>query len=749
MILMLVLMGSVQAMAQGLKIKRFSYAKSGETLKGEQIYARTDNEELLEAEQGYSPYPWILYLENGGSVQFELPDSQKHTHQVVPVVSGMHSFTYHNGKDMYIDVNVVPYAVPYLGELRLHDLTTSDGSLKRLTSPDPEGHEEFYQYTINSDDDLKLLTMNTSPGPAYLMMSQSIPTQGYWYSKNLASQVDFAKGVSVDQLKQIAVSQGFDPKDFVVQVGIYGNGGLIYSDIYRDKAKGVVRLTWIRIIDKRPQIKKVTLTTQISPAGAGEVLINKVSQSSIQVDQGTQVHLKARVTSQGYVFDHWADAAGQSLGTDSLLSYVVEENTTLTVHFKKKEFEVKASSNDLALGSVEPATLKVKAGGEASFTATAKENAIFKGWKQKGSAEVSVTELVLKLTNVQEASEWTAVFEKKEFEVKASSNDLALGTVEPAMLKVKAGGEATFTAKAKENAIFKGWKQKGSAEVSVTGSVLKLTNVQEASEWTAVFEKKEFEVKASSNDLALGSVEPATLKVKAGGEVTFTATAKENAIFKGWKKGSAEVSVTESVLKLTNVQEASEWTAVFEKKASTPEVGAVDLQFGQREAILTWAPGSATSWQIKLYRSDTKLVKTILTQLPRVELESLVPGEVYRYELVAKRQGKLDSQVKQGTFKTDQFNEREALAPYLKNFSKLLRGKAFDLIWMDVNLSEFYQETPIYEYYWQLNETSPKVLLIPDGKQLTLDTNQVGGCLIILIKSGDTLLYEVRYELDK
>ena len=669
MILMLVLMGSVSAVAQGLKIKKFSYAKSGETLRGEQLYARTDNEEIWERGNGYSPYPWILYLENGGHVQLELPDSQKH--QVGP---GYHSFTYKNGVDMNIHVNVVPYAVPYLGELRLQG-AVSGSSLIRLTSPDPEGHEEFYQYTINSDNDLKLLTMNTSPGPAYLVMSQSIPTQGYWYGENLVSQVDFAKGVSVDQLKQIAVSQGFDPKDFVVQVGIYGNGGLIYSDIYRDKAKGVVRLTWIRIIDKRPQIKKVTLTTQISPAGAGEVLINKVSQSSIQVDQGTQVHLKAQVTSQGYVFDHWADAVGQSLGTDSLLSYVVEENTTLTAHFKKKEFEVKASSNDLALGTVEPAMLKVKAGGEATFTATAKENAIFKGWK-KGLAEVSVTGSVLKLTNVQEASEWTAVFEKKA-------------------------------------------------------------------------EEKYYTLKAVSSNETLGTVEPAELKVKAGGEVTFTATAKENAIFKGWKKGSAEVSVTGSVLKLTNVQEASEWTAVFEKKASTPEVGAVDLQFGQREAILTWAPGSATSWQIKLYRSDAKLVKTILTQLPRVELESLVPGEVYRYELVAKRQGKLDSQVKQGTFKTDQFNEREALAPYLKNFSKLLRGKAFDLIWMDVNLSEFYQETPIYEYYWQLNETSPKVLLIPDGKQLTLDTNQVGGCLIILIKSGDTLLYEVRYELDK
>ena len=486
----------------------------------------------------------------------------------------------------------------------------------------------------------------------------------------------FAQGVSVQYLKEQAHNRGLDPNDFVLQIGLdcFGSS-ILFSEVYDGQAREELKTTFLRIIDKRPQIKKVKLTTQISPVGVGRVLINEVSQSSIQVDHGTQVRLEAQVTSQGYVFDHWADAAGQSLGTDSLLSYVVEENTTLTAHFKKKEFEVKASSNDLALGTVEPATLTVKAGGEVTFTATAKENAIFKGWK-KGTAEVSVTESVLKLTDVQEASEWTAVFEKKA-------------------------------------------------------------------------EEKYYTLKASSNDLALGTVEPAELKVKAGGEVTFTATAKENAIFKGWKKGSAEVSVTESVLKLTNVQEASKWTAVFEKKASTPEVGAVDLQFGQREAILTWAPGSATSWQIKLYRSDTKLVRTILTQLPRVELESLIPGEVYRYELVAKRQGKLDSQVKQGTFKTDQFNEREALAPYLKNFSKLLRGKAFDLIWMDVNLSEFYQETPIYEYYWQLNETSPKVLLIPDGKQLILDTNQVGGCLIILIKSGDTLLYEVRYELDK
>ena len=592
MILMLVLMGSVQAVAQGLKIKKFSYAKSGDLLKGAQLYVRTRDAMSTERGQGYAPVPWIVYLENGGSVQLELSDSLKH--QIGP---GYHSFTYDKNREkMFIHVNVVPYAVPYLGKLRLQGAISNDSvHLEKTVS-----EEDFFTYTIKSDADL-MKTIKINPQGGYdidgnlgihAALTQKFPESGYKYAIRLPREQErmFADGVSVKSLKDMAVLQGLNPNDFVLQIGIdNAEGASIFSEVYRDQARLTKKTTFLRIIDKR-----------------------------------------------------------------------------------QKYYTLKAVSSNETLGTVEPVELKVKAGGEVTFTATAKENAVFKGWK-KGTAEVSVTESVLKLTNVQEASKWTAVFEKKEFEVKASSNDLALGTVEPAMLTVKAGGEVTFTATAKENAIFKGWKQ----------------------------------------------------------------------------KGSAEVSVTESVLKLTDVQEASEWTAVFEKKASTPEVGAVDLQFGQREAILTWAPGSATSWQIKLYRSDTKLVKTILTQLPRVELESLIPGEVYRYELVAKRQGKLDSQVKQGTFKTDQFNEREALAPYLKNFSKLLRGKAFDLIWMDVNLSEFDQETPIYEYYWQLNETSPKVLLIPDGKQLTLDTNQVGGCLIILIKSGDTLLYEVRYELDK
>ncbi len=671
---MLVLMGSVSAVAQGDKLKKVSYVKSGDLLKGEQLYTRTRAGYISEQADGYAIYPWIIYLENGGTVQLELPDGQKHQ-----VGLGKHSFTYHNGEKMYIDVRVVSYAVPYLGGLRLHDLTTSDRSLKRLTSPDPEGYEEFYQYTINSDNDLKLLTMNTSPGPAYLTMCQSIPTQGYWYGENLDSQVDFAKGVSVDQLKQIAVSQGLDPKDFVVQVGIYGDPVLVYSDIYRDKAKSAHRLTWVHIIDNRPQIKKVTLTTQISPVGAGSVLINDVSQSSIQVDQGTQVRLEARVARQEYEFDHWQDAAGQSLGTDSQLSYVVSKDQTITAIFKKKEYVLKAVSSDLTLGTVNPATLTVKAGGEASFTATAKENAIFKRWERKGAAEERNTP-VLHLTNIQEASEWIAVFEPKPEE------------------------KRTLTVKVEPEHVGKVLLN-GENQSSIT--VKKRTHVRLKAE--VVDQNYEFRAWKTAGEVSLGKQNPFDYLVEE----------------------------TETVI------------AVFEKKASAPQVGPVEINFGQREAILTWAAGSATSWIVKVYQGE-QVVFDQEIQTPQLMLVGLKPGENYRYEIVAKMSGKLPSQAVQGSFRTDQFDVDDSLTPHLKNFSKLERNKSFPIIFLDVDPRDFPQGMTVEAYSLDERLEKSSLPLRNDGKiyWLTLPEGNAK-TLVFVLKSGSGSSHELFYELSK
>ena len=224
------------------------------------------------------------------------------------------------------------------------------------------------------------------------------------------------------------------------------------------------------------------------------------------------------------------------------------------------------------------------------------------------------------------------------------------------------------------------------------------------------------------------------------------ARANEGYIFSHWKNSDGRQVGTTAKLTYT-VEKDETLIAVFE--ANTPGVDKVTVLTGQREAILTWNAGSATSWQIKLYQADQILGDPIVTQIPRVELGNLSPGQEYRYEIIAIAQGKLDSEAKKATFMTENFNEDEAITPYLKGFSQFRGGQAFDLIWMDVNPAEFVSETPIYRYYWQATPTSELVPLTPSGKQLTLDANRRGGRLIVRILSGNDQLYEIGYDLNQ
>ena len=680
MILMLVLMGSVSAVAQGLKIKKFSYAKSGETLRGDQLYVRTRDVMNWERKNGYSPYPWILYLENGGTVELQLPDGQKHQAGL-----GKSDFTYdESGQDMYVHVRVVPYAVPYLGELRLQGAVSGSDNvhLKKTVS-----EEDFFTDTITSDVDLmKMIKINPQGGydidgnlGIHAALTQKFPERNYEYALRLPVEQErsFAAGVSVKSLRDMAAQQGLNPNDFVLQIGLDdGEVGSVFSEVYLNQARYQRKTTFLRIIDKR-----------------------------------------------------------------------------------QKYYTLKASSNDLALGTVEPATLTVKAGGEATFTAKAKENAIFKGWK-KGSAEVTVTESVLKLTNVQEASEWTAVFEKKAEEkyytLKASSSDQALGSVNPAELTVKAGGEATFTATAKENAIFKGWKEKETGEERNT-PVLHLTDIQGSSEWIAVFEKKAEEMRTLTVE-----VEPEHVgKVLLDGENQSSVTVKkrtrvrlkaevvdQNYEFRAWKTAGG-VSLGKLNPFDYPVDETETVIAVFEKKASAPQVGPVEINFGQREAILTWAAGSATSWTVKVYQGE-QVVFDHEIQTPQLVLVGLKPGENYRYEIVAKMSGKLPSQAVQGSFRTDQFDVNDSLTPHLKNFSKLQRNKSFPIILLDVDPRDFPQEMTVEAYSLDEREVKSSLTLRNDGKIYWMILPEGNAkALVFVLKSGSEIRYELTYDLSK
>lgn len=680
MILMLVLMGSAQAMAQGLKIKRFSYAKSGETLKGEQIYARTNDVFTWERKNGYSPYPWILYLENGGHIQLELPDGQKHQ-----VGLGKSDFTYdESGQDMYVHVRVVPYAVPYLGELRLQGAVSGSDNV-RLEKTVSE--EDFFTYTINSDADLKTIKINPQGGHEidgnlgiHAALIQRFPESGYKYAIRLPSEQErmFADGVSVKSLKEMAIHQGLNPNDFVLQIGLDdGEGGSVFSEVYLWQARSWRKTTFLRILDKRP---RATLKAQASPADAGEVLINGAHQSSVEVIQGTQVSLEAQAQHQDYVFSHWVGASQRSLGTDAKLSYVVSKDETITAVFKLKTLTIKATSSDPSLGTVSPTEHKGHPGDLVTFTATATEDGVFKGWKQKGSDLLKSADPVFGLVIERVDEEWIAIFERKP-EVKY-----------------------TLTAKA---------SPEGAGRVLLDGKAL------------------------------------ATKTVKEGTQVALHAELTDTDYrFVGWVNGEGtQIATTPDLSYFVNKDETL--TAVFEKKALTPQVGAVELKFSQREAIVTWPTGSARLWRVKLYEG-TQLLSSLELPAPQLVLVGLKPGQTYRYEIIALADGSLPSEPTVGSFTTERFDADDLLVPYLKDFTKLQRGKSFPLLFLDVDPKDFPEGMTVEAYHEDAQEVRTALPLRQEGaiQWLLLPEGFHAKRLVFLLKSQSTTVYRLSYLLD-
>lgn len=677
MILMLVLMGSAQAMAQGLKIKRFSYAKSGETLKGEQIYARTRDAMSTEREQGYAATPWILYLENGGHVQLELPDGQKH--QVGP---GYHSFTYHHGEKMFVHVNVVPYAVPYLGQLRLQGAVSGSDNV-RLEKTVSE--EDFFTYTINSDADLKTIKIQSGGGREvngnkgiYATIIKEFPQGNYRYASELPHQELFAQGVSVQYLKEQAHNRGLDPNDFVLQIGLdcFGSSA-VFSEVYRNQARDELKTTFLRIIDKRP---RATLKAEASPADAGEVLINGAHQSRVEVIQGTQVSLEAQAQHQDYVFSHWMGASQRSLGTDAKLSYIVSKDETITAVFKLKTLTIKATSSDPSLGTVSPTEYKGHPGDLVTFTATATEDGVFKGWKQKGSDLLKSADPVFGLIIERVDEEWIAIFERKP-EVKY-----------------------TLTAKA---------SPEGAGRVLLDGKAL------------------------------------ATKTVKEGTQVALHAELTDTDYrFVGWVNGEGmQIATTPGLSYFVNKDETL--TAVFEKKALTPQVGAVELKFSQREAIVTWPTGSARLWRVKLYEG-TQLLSSLELPAPQLVLVGLKPGQTYRYEIIALADGSLPSEPTVGSFTTERFDVDDLLVPYLKDFTKLQRGKSFPLLFLDVDPKDFPEGMTVEAYHEDAQEVRTALPLRQEGaiQWLLLPEGFHAKRLVFLLKSQSTTVYRLSYLLD-
>ena len=733
----------------------------------------------------------FVYVKNGGSIYVDMRHLSQFDHwrngdpnpivKIDPVLdqrgSTIHHYRYidKSGQSQDIELVVIPYNVPMLHskgtvyELDPRRASTPTTLLTELQMAN-EPINAFYEYRITEDHQLDDYITVQDPAQGKTGIEKSdmtidyrMPTPEAPYdmrrSWQMGGDYDFGKGVSIAQMRAISQlhphteasnldpnAHGIDSLDFTVRIASGSIAGAP-SRYFSYASGGQGYYTYIRVIDQRR--RRYTLSSNIAvldgyssgkpytPAvtAPGKVQIHIDDQTLEQARPlyGKKVKVKVDiindpdelytihsvVTNKGKVLYRIGET---QIGTASphesfrslVVDYLVSTDEEFIVTLTQARKLVTVRSNDASLGEV-----AVSTSWEDSFDAVKtsraisdsrmtlyvkpKANASFVGWRIDG-----VNQLFS-----QKTDELTEKYVDFRTDPSRLYYDvLSDGTLRAGVdVKRSLSLEAVFERKAPTKATL-------SVGVSADGSGSVLINGETQTSITA----------------------------DQGTKVLLEARANEGYVFSRWKNSDGTQVGTTAKLTYT-VKKDETLIAVFE--ANTPGVDKVTVFTGQREAILTWNAGSAKSWQIKLYQADQILGDPIVTQVPRVEFANLSPGQEYRYEIIAIAQGKLDSEAKKATFMTENFNEDEAITPYLKRFSQFRGGQAFDLIWMDVNPAEFVSETPIYRYYWQATPTSELVPLTPSGKQLTLDVNHRGGRLIVRILSGNDQLYEIGYDLNQ
>ena len=734
----------------------------------------------------------FVYVKNGGSIYVDMHRLSQfdrwrsgETNPVVKIdpvldqrVSIIKNLYYidKSGNEQELQLVVIPYNVPMLHskgavyELDPRRAATPPASLTKLKMA-REQINAFYEYRIT--DDRQLDDYITVQDPAQgktgirgsnMTIDYRMPTPEAPYdmreSVDMGGDYDFGKGVSIAQMRAIAQlyphteasdldpnAHGIDSLDFTVRISSRAIAE-VPTRYLSNESEGKGYFTYIRVIDQRSRSYSLSsniavldgyssgkpYTPAVTAPGKVQIHIDDQTLEQARPLYGRKAKVKVDiindpdelytihsvVTNKGKVLYRIGET---QIGTASphesfrslVVDYLVSTDEEFIVTLTQARKLVTVRSNDASLGEV-----AVSTSWEDSFDAVKtswraisdsrmtlyvkpKANASFVGWRIDGLDQLFTQK--------------TGELSGRYVDFRTDPSRLYYDVLSDGTLRAGVDVKRSLTLEAvfKQNAPAKatlsvGVSADGSGTVSINGEA------------------------------------QTSITVDQGTDVILEARANEGYVFSRWENGKGKQVGT--TVKLTyKVEKDETLIAVFDQ--NTPGVDEVKVLTGQREAILTWDAGSAKSWQIKLYQADQILGDPIITQVPRVELGNLSPGQEYRYEIIAIAQGKLDSEAKKATFTTENFNETEAITPYLKGFSQFRGGQAFDLIWMDVNPAEFVSETPIYCYYWQATPTSELVPLTPSGKQLTLDANRRGGRLIVRILSGNDQLYEIGYDLNQ
>ncbi len=262
----------------------------------------------------------------------------------------------------------------------------------------------------------------------------------------------------------------------------------------------------------------------------------------------------------GYHFVNWTKN-GTQVSTNASYTFAVTQGGSYIAHFQQNTYEISASCNPTGGGTITGAGT-YNYGQSCTLSVTANPGYTFINWTKNGTQVSTNTSYTFTVT---EAAEYVANFEVNGYEITATADPTAGGTITGAGV-FNYNQSCTLTATAATGYTFVNWTKNGT-QVSTNASYT--FTVTESAAYVAHFQINSYQITATANPTAGGTVTGAGT-YNHGESCSLTATAATGYTFVNWTKNGTQVS-TNATYTFT-VTEAASYVAHFQ--INTYEISA-------------------------------------------------------------------------------------------------------------------------------------------------------------------------------
>ena len=269
------------------------------------------------------------------------------------------------------------------------------------------------------------------------------------------------------------------------------------------------------------------VTATVDPANSGTI-----SGNNSPYTYGSNVSLTANANA-GYAFVNWTDEDANVVSTNANYQFTIDGNRTFVAHFEIEEYEITATANPTAGGSVTGAGT-FQYGQTVTLRATANTGYTFTNWTENGSV-VSTNATYSFAASASRTL--VANFQINTYNISATANPTAGGTISGAG-EYTHGQNVTLTATANTGYTFTNWTENGS--VVSTNATYSFT-ASASRTLVANFQINTYSISATANPSIAGTILGAG-EYNYGQTVTLSATANTGYHFVNWTENGSSVS---------------------------------------------------------------------------------------------------------------------------------------------------------------------------------------------------------------